>query len=218
MKLQVIRAGWWGMLVSFLGSLPLGTQNVVATSISIHDGAQQATFFSFGSLLIELICVRIALMLINRISKQIKLFIVFKWITALLLLALAFGSFMAAIEMKSFGDTIFTGYHIHPFLLGMLLSTLNPLHIPFWLGWSNVLMDKNILTSAKQFPAYMLGIGTGTILGFQVFIVGGNYVIQQLSNHQSAINWGIGIVLCITAMVEIYKLIYKAPVAEASLA
>src|SRR4051794_16941708 len=112
MKLQVIRAGWWGMLVSFLGSLPLGTQNVVATSISIHDGAQQATFFSFGSLLIELICVRIALMLINRISKQIKLFIVFKWITSHLLLALAFGSFMAAFEMKFFCDTFFSSYYI----------------------------------------------------------------------------------------------------------
>src|SRR4051812_13305427 len=218
MKSQAIRAGWWGMLVSFLGSLPLGTQNIVATSISIHDGAQQATLFSFGSLLIELICVRIALMLISRISKQIKLFIVFKWVTAFILLALAFGSFMAAIEMKSFGDTIFTSYHIHPFLLGMLLSTLNPLHIPFWLGWSNVLMDKNILTDTKQFPFYMLGIGTGTILGFQVFIVGGNYVIQQLSNHQSAVNWSIGIVLCITAFVEIYKLIYKAPGTETSLA
>jgi len=218
MKAQLIKAGWWGMLVSFLGSLPLGTQNIVATSISIHDGAQQATLFSFGSLFIELICVRIALMLINRISKQIKLFIVFKWVTALLLLAFACGSFIAAIEMKSFGDTIFTSYHIHPFLLGMLLSILNPLHIPFWLGWSNVLMDKNILTSAKQFPAYMMGIGTGTILGFQVFIVGGNYVIQQLSAHQSAINWSIGIVLCITACIEIYKLIYKTPAAEASLA
>jgi len=218
MKSQAIKIGWWGMLISFLGSLPIGTQNVVVTGISIHDGAQQATLFSFGSMIIELICVRISLSLINRISKQIKLFIVFKWITALILLALAFGSFMAAIEMKSFGDTIFTSYHIHPFLLGLLISTLNPLHIPFWLGWSNVLMDKNILTSARQFPYYMMGIGTGTILGFQVFIVGGNYAIQQLSDHQSAINWTIGIVLCITAIVEIYKLIYKAPGTETSLA
>ena len=218
MKSQAIKVGLWGMLVSFLGSLPLGTQNVVVTAISIHDGAQQATLFSFGSMIIELICVRIALSLINRISKQIKLFIIFKWVTALLLLALAFGSFIAAIEMKSFGDTIFTSYHIHPFLLGILLSTLNPLHIPFWLGWSNVLMDKNILTSTRQFPYYIMGIGTGNILGFQVFIVGGNYVIQQLSNHQSAINWAIGIVLCITAMVEIYKLVYKTPATETSLA
>src|SRR5437763_12991073 len=107
MKSQAIKVGLWGMLVSFLGSLPLGTQNVVVTGIAIHDGAQQATLFSFGSVIIELICVRISLSLINRISKQIKLFIVFKWITALILWALAFGSFMAAIEMKSFGDTIF---------------------------------------------------------------------------------------------------------------
>ena len=218
MKSQAIKIGWWGMLISFLGSLPLGTQNIIVTGIAVHDGSQQATLFSFGSMIIEIICVRISLSLISRISKQMKLFIIFKWLTALILLALAFGSFKAAIEMKSFGDSVFTSYHIHPFLFGMLLSTINPLHIPFWLGWSNVLMDKNILTSARQFPYYLMGIGTGTLLGFQVFIVGGNYAIQQLSDHQSAINWTIGIVLCITAIVEIYKLIYKAPGTETSLA
>src|SRR4051794_33199281 len=100
----------------------------------------------------------------------------------------------------------------------MFFNILKPFHISFLVGWGNVMMDKNILTSAKQYPAYMMGIGTGTILGFQVFIVGGNYVIQQLSDHQAAINWSIGIVLCIIAFVEIYKLIYKTPVAEASLA
>lgn len=215
MKAHAVKAGGWGMFISFLGSLPLGTQNVVATSISVHDGAQQATLFSIGAVIIELICVRIALILIKQITKGVKIFIVFKWLTALLLLVLAWTSFMAAVEMKSFGDNLFTAYPIHPFVSGMLLSILNPLHIPFWLSWTNVLMDRNILTTAKQFPAYLSGIGAGSLLGFQVFIIGGNFVVQQLSNHQDIINWIIGIVLCITALLEMYKLIYKMPVAVA---
>ena len=46
-----------GMIVSFLGSLPLGTLNIAAMQISISNGYQQAMLFSLGSLLVEIIYV-----------------------------------------------------------------------------------------------------------------------------------------------------------------
>jgi len=174
MRLQFIKAGWWGMLISFVGSLPLGTQNVTATSISVNQGAANATFFAIGSMTIELICVRIVLLAIGKLTQKTRLVNLFKWLTVLLLLLLAAGSFIAAVSMKTFGDNVFTAHHIHPLLLGALLSVLNPLHIPFWSGWTTVLANRNILTSPKQYHAYMAGIGVGTILGFEVYIYGGN--------------------------------------------
>jgi hypothetical protein len=47
-----------GMLISFLGSLPLGTLNVAAMQIGITDGYTAAILFSLGSLLVEMIYVR----------------------------------------------------------------------------------------------------------------------------------------------------------------
>ena len=50
-----------GMVVSFIGYLPLGTLNIAAMQISVSDGVMAAMLFSFGSLLVEIIYVRISL-------------------------------------------------------------------------------------------------------------------------------------------------------------
>ena len=50
-----------GLIVSFLGSLPLGTTNVAAMQLSIDRGLLPAFYFSLGSLTVELIYVRLSL-------------------------------------------------------------------------------------------------------------------------------------------------------------
>ncbi len=54
-----------GMLISFLGSLPLATMNVAAMQIAISETIGTAMLFSLGSLLVEIIYVRISLVAIN---------------------------------------------------------------------------------------------------------------------------------------------------------
>jgi threonine/homoserine/homoserine lactone efflux protein len=111
--------------------------------------------------------------------------------------------------MKSFGNNVFTKYSLPPFVLGLLLSVLNPLHIPFWFGWSTVLINKKVLIpQQKYFLTYILGISLGTLAGFDVFIYGGNYIVQQLNDKQNILNWFVGFVLLITAIIQVYK-IYK---------
>ncbi len=208
--MQFLKVFSWGMLISFLGSLPLGTMNVTATNISAQQGSYPATLFALGSLVVETICVCIVLIAMNWVRKQQKIFRVFEWLTALLILILSLGSFVAAINMKGFGNNVFTAYHIHPFLLGILLSALNPLHIPFWFGWSTVLLNKNILLpQPRSYGIYVSGISAGTILGFDVFIYGGNYIVQQLSDKQEILNCTIGVVLFITAIIQFYKILFK---------
>ena len=51
----------WGMVISFLGSLPLGTINIVATQIAVSRGQGAALLYSSGSLLVELLYVSIVL-------------------------------------------------------------------------------------------------------------------------------------------------------------
>lgn len=204
------------MLISFLGSLPLGTVNVTATNISIKSGTTAATFFSAGCWVIETICLCIVLIAMEWVRRKQKIFRTFKWLTALLILALAAGSFEAAYQMRSFGNNVFTEYNIHPLLLGLLLSTLNPLHIPFWFGWSTVLMNKNILIPGKKnYFVYVAGISIGTFAGFDVFIYGGNYLVQKLHDNQNIINWVIGVILLLTALIQFYKMLYRPVVLKA---
>jgi len=207
--MKQLKIFYWGFIISFLGTLPLGTMNVTATNISVEQGTFPALIFALGALTIEGICVYLVLHALQWVNKQQRFFKIFEWLTALIVLILSISCFIAAIEMKSFGDNVFTNYNLSPFVLGLLLSTLNPLHIPFWFGWSTVLMNKKILIpEQKNFLTYIIGISLGTLAGFDVFIYGGNYIVQQLNDKQNILNWIVGFVLLITAGIQVYK-IYK---------
>jgi diacylglycerol kinase family enzyme len=44
----LVKVFFWGMVVSFLGSLPLGTLNVAAMQISVQEGIKNAFYYSGG--------------------------------------------------------------------------------------------------------------------------------------------------------------------------
>ena len=88
------------MLVSFICSLPLGTLNIAAMQISVSDGITAAMLFSTGSLLIEIIYVRISLVAMDWIRKQEKIVKALEWITLIIVLGLAASSFYAALNPK----------------------------------------------------------------------------------------------------------------------
>lgn len=196
-----------GLCISFLGSLPLGTMNVAATHISLQQGTRAGLIYSFGSMIVEVIIVRLSLMGMDWLARRHKIFYIMEIFTVGLMLLLATASFVAAYNMTGFSNS----FHINnlpPFWSGVLLSASNPLHIPFWLGWSIVLLEKKILMPQKrQYNYYVFGIGNGTILGFMVFIYGGNYFVSQIINHQNLLNCSIGIALLITAILQILKMI-----------
>ena len=85
-----------GMFISFLGSLPLGTLNIAVMQISITDGIVQASLFALGSLLAEIIYVRISLVAMDWVRKQHTLFRILEWVTLAIVVALAISSFYAA--------------------------------------------------------------------------------------------------------------------------
>ena len=69
-------------------------------------------------------------------------------------------------------------------------------------------MNKNILKpSPAQYNWYVVGIGLGTIFGFMVFIYAGNFLVLQIQQHQTLLNCIIGIVLLVTAIIQVKKMI-----------
>ena len=72
--MALLKIFFWGLMISFLGSLPFGTLNVAAMQISVQESISNAIYFSLGSLLVEMIYVRISLVGINWIRKQKKYF------------------------------------------------------------------------------------------------------------------------------------------------
>jgi threonine/homoserine/homoserine lactone efflux protein len=97
---------------------------------------------------------------------------------------------------------------LHPFLLGLAMSALNPVQIPFWFGWSTVLFTKKVLLPQNNhYNVYIVGIGIGTLLGNCVFIFGGRLIAEKISNNQNVLNWIIGCIFAITAIIQLWKII-----------
>src|SRR5262245_45000483 len=199
-----------GMLVSFLGSLPLGTLNIAAMQISITDGFIAAMLFSAGSLLAEVIYVRLSLVAMDWIRKQEKLFRILEWITLAIVLALAVSSFYAAMHPSETKNAILSKTTLPHFVLGLIMSAVNPMQIPFWFGWSTVLFTKKILLPRKDhYNSYIIGIGIGTFIGNCVFIFGGQLIAQRISRNQHVLNWVIGGIFAITALIQVWRIFKK---------
>ena len=214
--MQLARIFFWGMMVSFLGSLPMGTLNILAMKISVEEGIKYAIYFSFGSLLTEMIYVRLSLVGINWIRKQKKLFQWLEWITLIIVVALAIGSFMTAINHNPSNPNVENNLpDIHRFLLGVGLSAISPMQIPFWFGWSTVLFTKKILLPKNSnYNIYIIGIGLGTLLGNFVFIFGGKYLVDKLNTNQNILNYVLGGIFTITAIIQLVKILTHKDAAE----
>ena len=205
--MRLVKVFFWGMLVSFLGSLPLGTLNVAAMQISVQENVSNAIYFSLGSLLTEMIYVRASLVGINWIRKQKVLFKWMEWITLGIVLALAIGSFIAATH-EHHAKNVILNNDMHRFFLGLLLSSISPMQIPFWFGWSTVLFSKKILQPKNSFyNLYIIGIGLGTLMGNFVFIFGGKYIVEKLNANQNILNWVIGGIFALTAIIQLARIL-----------
>jgi threonine/homoserine/homoserine lactone efflux protein len=205
---KLLKIFCWGLMISFLGSLPLGTLNVAAMQIGIQENITNAIYFSLGSLLIEMVYVRISLIGVDWIRKQAKLMKAMEWFTLIIILALAAGSFIAAATKGDEAKNVFLQNNMHRFLLGMFMSAINPVQIPFWFGWSTVLFTKKILQPVNShYNIYIVGIGIGTLIGNCLFIFGGKWVVQKIENSQQYLNWVIGSIFAITAIIQAIKMI-----------
>jgi threonine/homoserine/homoserine lactone efflux protein len=203
-----------GMLVSFLGSLPLGTLNVAAMQISVSDGVYAAILFSMGSLLAEIVYVRLSLVAMDWIRKQEKIFRILEWVTLVVVLALAFSSFYAALHPKV-GKNVILSSNMPNIVLGFTMSAVNPVQIPFWFGWSTVLFTKKILLPRNDhYNTYIIGIGIGTFIGNLLFIFGGQLIADKINNNQNILNGVIGGIFAITALIQIWKMWRKKDTAH----
>jgi len=203
---KLLRIFITGLFISFLGTLPLGTMNIAAMQISVSDGLRPALYFAMGVLLVEIIYVRLSLVAMNWIRKNQKLFKILEWVTLLIIVALAISSFVAAADPVVKKNVVLSNT-MHRFVLGMVMSALNPMQIPFWFGWSTVLFTKKVLQpKISHYNIYILGIGIGTFVGMCLFVFGGRLLVDTLNSKQNVISWIVGGIFALTAIIQAWRM------------
>lgn len=168
-----------GIIISFLGSLPLGYLNIVGAEIFSKFGMYSLVFYLLGVIFIEAVVIYFTVIFSNQLANNKKLMksIDFFAVFFLLLIAYLFFSYSGQTVQKQGYLEQYIQYS--PFLIGFVLCGLNFLQIPFWMGWNLYLINANhIVLLGKLKFSYILGTLIGTFFGMLVAIV----VLDSLSN------------------------------------
>ena len=197
--------------ISFVGALPIGTLNTNVADYALNNNFKGAIEFGFAAILVEVVLVRLALVLLERLEKLKKLFKFLSVVACIVIFFLAFKTLNAAFHMMNFQDSL-PFVSMQPFYSGLALSLLNPLHLPFWMGWTAVLKSRKVLDSdARSYNVYIAAIGSGTCIAFIIYGFAGNFLMNTLKAEHNVINWILGLTLLVTGLVQAYKLIAKQP-------
>jgi hypothetical protein len=195
----------WALSISFVGSLPLGTLNLGVVSYVSHHRPVGAIYFSMAAIAVEMGMVSVAPMALEKIAKLKRFHILFSLLVCLLLLAFGLTTLAAAKTMQPIKGEFPVG-NLHPVVVGLLVSIANPLHLPFWMGWTAVLRSKSILDDSRSsYNIFVVAIGVGTAFAFMVYGVAGHYLTDLLGRYQEWLNRIVGATLLLTALIQLHK-------------
>jgi threonine/homoserine/homoserine lactone efflux protein len=193
--------------ISFIGALPIGTLNTNVADYALNNNFRGAIEFGFAAILVEVVLVRLALVLLEKLEKLKRLFKLLSILACIVIFFLAYRALVAAFHMMNFQDSL-PLLSMKPFYSGLALSLLNPLHLPFWMGWTAVLKSRKVLaTDARSYNIYITAIGLGTCISFIIYGFAGNLLMNTLKAEHNVINWILGCTLLLTGCIQTYKLI-----------
>jgi len=66
-----------------------------------------------------------------------------------------------------------------------------------------------LLPRKDHYNTYIVGIGLGTFFGNCVFHFGGQLIANKISGNQHILNWVIGGIFAITAVIQIWRMFKK---------
>jgi len=199
-----------GFLVSFLGQLPLGNGSITATQIGLEEGFNKAWMYSIGTAIVEMIYLRIALSGMSWVIAHHTFFTIINWIAIVLFLALGIISFVAATKQTKDKKAVLLNNKLNRFVLGLTMSAVNPVQIPFWFTWSITLINAGLLQPNNlNYNMFTAGAGAGTIAGLAVYIHAGNWIVKRLKTSNKGMNKFMGAVFIFTALIQLYKVVIE---------
>ena len=199
-----------GFIISFLGQLPLGNMNLTATQLSVQENLRNAWKYGLGIVLVEIIYLRLALTGMDWVVEHKQLFAIMGWLTVIVFLVLGVLAFIMARKQISAKKGLLLNNKMDRFLLGVVVSGVNPAQIPFWFLWSTQLLNSNVLQpTATQFNLFTAGAGLGSLAGLAVYIHGGKWMITKLKTSNKGLNIFMGIVFILAGLFQLYNMLFK---------
>lgn len=176
MILQVFLAG---LIFSFLGSIPPGTMNLAILQLGLEHKIKIALRFSIAVAIIEYPYAWIAVAFENWVTSSPVIIENFQLITAIVMTVIGVFTIWSARKPSDFS----VKFNQSGFRRGLVLSLLNPMAIPFWIGITAYLKAQGWidLSETTLLHSYIFGTSVGVLLLLILF----TFLAKRLSHYVS---------------------------------
>lgn len=193
-----------GFLVSFVGSIPLGYLNIIGFEIYSKSGIYSLIPYLAGVVCVEVLVIYFTLIFAKKILENKK---ILKWIeifSIVFLLVLACTFFFR--NENNNGNLLLKYIAYSPFFIGIILSSLNFIQIPFWIGWNLYLVNEKYIDLDNKLKfIYITGTLFGTFFGMLTFVLFLNYVNANLDDNKFSISDFIPLLFLGMALFQMFK-------------
>ena len=193
-----------GLIVSFLGTLPLGVLNITIMDVSLKKGMSSALRFALACALVELVYSYISVQL----TKTIIDFPMLRPFTEVIATITLLGMGIYYIH-KQGQLAVSKQKTVSSFSLGTMLSSLNFVAFPFWILYTTLLQSKGIvgLSQHSLIIIYVIGISMGTIAGLLPFAYASRFLVRIVARHQHRMDRMIGLLFIFLSACQFVSLI-----------
>ena len=199
-----------GFFIAFLAVIPPGLINMTAAKISLQEGKNEAISFALGDSVIIFFQTFIAVLFARFISNHKEIVSTLQEIGIFIFSLLSVYFFWIAKKPKKIKTDSRVNGKSNRFFLGMLLSTLNLLPIPFYVFASMTLAASGYFSFDKiPVAEFVIGVMIGSFTVFYIYIVAFKKIENKTEFLMRNINTIIGSVTTFMAVLTLFKLLYK---------
>lgn len=199
-----------GFFIAFLAVIPPGLINMTAAKISLQEGKNEAISFALGASVIIFFQTFIAVLFARFISNHQEIVSTLQEIGIFIFTLLSIYFFGIAKKPKKIKTDSRVKGKSNRFFLGMLLSTLNLLPIPFYVFTSMTLAASGYFSFDKiPVAEFVIGVMIGSFTVLYIYIVAFKKIENKTEFLMRNINTIIGSVTTFMAVLTLIKLLYK---------
>jgi threonine/homoserine/homoserine lactone efflux protein len=194
-----------GLVLSFIGSLPLGMINMTVAETAIQKGNRQALTVALGAAIIEFIQAWVAITCTHLILGNTSMELLFNGIAVVVFFLLAAYYFwQSGIQNSHLPEKKRT--QLPDFWKGVAVSSLNVMVFPYWIFYATYL-NVNEWMQLDQLSILLFsgGVMLGAFLLFALYARLGLWIVQRAAIVTRYADLIIAIILLLFGLFQLYR-------------
>lgn len=199
-----------GFLISLMGALPLGYINVISLQILLEQGNWATVSFISGIVFIEFFVLKAVSFGAKWLVEQKKLLLFIDVFTIVFFSSIGYYFFSNINNDKNFSLSQLQLAQF-PFILGLLLNSLNFIQWPYWSGiYIYLFRTKKLDPRCNDNSIFIMGAMIGTLAGMLLFAHTGKYfLLENKAQFNKYLNTIFAILFLVLAIGQVIKVFIK---------